>query len=578
LNKKILNDQARWALSYLKPYTAALSGIFVLFFSQSYAFSMLPMASTNFLFELLTPEKINQIYKYFGLALGLLVMNSLLAFVGGYFKEVINNAAIKHIRDDIFSHLMKLDIKYFTEHKTGTIVSIGISDVEELKNLFFQGIISFFTNLSLLCIIIVRLLFLNWILTLVSFTMMPLLFFLVRIIGNKIRSVSREYRKNIGSLTTNIHETLSGIEVVKAFANEKMEIEEFDKKTKRYSDTSSKLARHQKFLEPFTELVIYFIMMLIIGVGSIFIIRGQWELKRLTEYMMLLGIMNMPVRSIPRIIANFKVAAASVDRIKSLLDVEPEIVESVNPVVREIDGVIDFKDVRFSYDSQNDVLHSVSFHADKGDIVALVGPSGAGKTTIANLIPRFYDCREGAVLIDGFNIKDYAIRSLRTQVGIVSQNISLFNTTIRENIMYAKREAAEQEILEAAKKAYAYDFIMELPKQFDTNVGERGVKLSGGQKQRISIARTILMNPDILILDEATSALDSESERYIQLAISELMEGRTSVIIAHRLSTISHATKIIVMDKGIVVDIGSHDELIVRCALYQKIYNLQYFR
>jgi ABC-type multidrug transport system fused ATPase/permease subunit len=407
---------------------------------------------------------------------------------------------------------------------------------------------------------------------------MPLLFFLVRIIGKKIRSVGREYRKNIGSLTTHIHETLTGIEAVKAFANEEMEIGEFGKKTQRYKDSSSKLARHQKFLEPVSELLVYLIIMLIIGVGSIFIVRGKWELKMLTEYMMLLGFMSMPVRVLPRVIANFKVAAASMDRINSLLAIEPQIVESENPVIRKIDGVIEFKDVRFSYDYQKDVLHAVSFHADKGDIVALVGPSGAGKTTIANLIPRFYDCREGAVLIDGINIKDYGIRSLRTQVGIVSQNISLFNTTIRDNIMYAKREATEQEIFEAARKAYAYDFIMELPKQFETNVGEKGVKLSGGQKQRISIARTILMNPDILILDEATSALDSESEHYIQLAINELMAGRTSVIIAHRLSTISHATKIVVMNKGTIVDIGSHDELFARCALYKKIYNFQYFR
>jgi ABC-type multidrug transport system fused ATPase/permease subunit len=319
-------------------------------------------------------------------------------------------------------------------------------------------------------------------------------------------------------------------------------------------------------------------MMMLIGIGSLFIVRGEWEVKLLTEYLMLLGIMNMPVRNIPRVITNFKVAAASIDRIRNLLSIEPTVVERENPLERKIDGVIEFDHVWFAYDSKTMVLQDVSLHAEKGDVIALVGPSGAGKTTIANLIPRFYDCVQGEIRIDGIDVKDYSLKSLRTQVGIVAQNISLFNTSIRDNITYAKPNVTDEEIFEAARSAYAYDFIMDLPRGFDTNVGERGVKLSGGQKQRISIARTILMNPEILVLDEATSALDSESEHYIQLAINELMKGRTSVIIAHRLSTISHATKILVLEGGEVVDIGSHDELLERCSLYSKIYNLQYFR
>jgi subfamily B ATP-binding cassette protein MsbA len=316
----------------------------------------------------------------------------------------------------------------------------------------------------------------------------------------------------------------------------------------------------------------------LVGVGSIFIVRGEWEVKMLTEYLILLGILNAPIRSIPRGISNFKTASASIDRIRNILETEPEIVEVANPVSRRIDGEINFDNVSFSYNGDNEVLKDISFSVQKGEIIALVGPSGAGKTTIANLIPRFYDCKQGGVSIDGIDVKNYSLKSLRRQIGIVSQNISLFNTTIRENICYAKPDATDEEIFEAAKKAYAYDFIMELPKGFDTKVGERGIKLSGGQKQRISIARAVLMSPEILILDEATSALDSESEYYIQLALDELMENRTSVIIAHRLSTVNHANKILVVDKGEAVDIGTHDELIDRCGLYSKIYDLQYFR
>ena len=578
MKKSLLSDRLKWALSYLKSYTLGLFGVFILSFIQNYAFAMIPMAGTNFIFELLSPENLEKIYRYFTLAICLLVAKAIFSFLSGYLMEVITNSALKKIRDDIFSHLMLLDLNFFTERRTGNIVSISISDVEEIKLYFYKGITGFFSNIVLLIIILVRLFILNWLLTLISLTIIPLLFIVVRVIGKKIRMLSKEYREHLGGISTNLHETLTGIEVVKSFANEKREMQDFEVSTKKYRQSSTKLARLIQFLEPFTELVIYFIIMILIGVGSIFIVRGAWEAKMLTEYLMLLGILNMPIRSIPRGVSNFKVATGSVDRIMSLMAEKPSIIERENPVSKRLLGNIEFRNIWFSYDGKNDVLQDVSFRAERGDIIALVGPSGAGKTTIANLIPRFYDCRSGDILIDGLNIRDYSIKSLRTQVGTVSQSISLFNISIRDNIAYAKPDASDEEIIEAAKKAYAYDFITEFPKGFDTNVGERGVKLSGGQKQRISIARTILMNPEILILDEATSALDSESEYYIQLAINELMEGRTSVIIAHRLSTINHATKILVLDKGQVVDIGSHEELMERCSLYSKIYDLQYFR
>jgi len=578
VKRALINDRFKWAFSYLKPYTFGLIGVLTLTFVQNYAYSKLPTASTGFLFELLTPENISTIYKYFLLAVGLLVVKAIFSFVATYSSEVITNAALKRIRDDLFSHLMSLDLGFFSERKTGNIVSIAISDVEELKRNVYMGFSGFISNIILSIIILIRLSVLNWILTLASFIVIPVLFVIVKIIGNKIRAVSKIHRKNLGGISTNIHETITGIEVVKAFANEDRENEMFQKNTKRYKQTFLKLVRFRAFLEPFSELIVLVIIMGLLGLGSVFIIRGVWEVKMMTEYLMLLAILIGPIRRVPRVVSNFKVASASIDRIRDIITVKPRIVEVENPIAKKIEGNLVFKNIWFSYDSKNDVLEDVNFQVKRGDIVALVGPSGAGKTTIANLIPRFYDCLKGEILIDGINVKDYSLKSLRTQIGIVSQNISLFNTTIRENIIYAKPDATEDEIIEAAKKAYAYEFIMELPKGFDTNVGERGVKLSGGQKQRISIARTVLMNPEILILDEATSSLDSESEYYIQLAINELMEGRTSVIIAHRLSTINHATKIVVLEKGEVVDVGNHDELIKRCSLYSKIYELQYFR
>jgi len=491
--------------------------------------------------------------------------------------KIITHSAIKRIRDNYFYHLMILDIDFFTNNKTGNIISVGINDIEKIRLDFYQGIINFFSNIMMLIIILIKLYLLNWQLTLISFSIIPLLYWVVRVIGNKMRSVSRRLRENLADLSINLHETITGIEVVKSFAQEENELEQFKKNTKRYKKTFLRLSQLTNLFGPLNEMIVYLFGMVLVGIGSFFIIRGQWNVKGLTEYLMLLGIMMAPITRIPRFISNYKIATASIERIMKILSIAPKVKEKENAISGELDGKIEFKNVWFYYKPELYVLKDVSFNVEKGEVVALVGPSGAGKSTIVQLIPRFYDTVKGEVLIDNTNIQDYSLKSLRSQIGIVSQNVILFNISILDNIRYAKPDATEVEIVEAAKKAYAYDFIMELPKKFDTNVGEKGIRLSGGQKQRISIARTILMNPQILILDEATSSLDSESERYIQLAINELMKGRTSVIIAHRLSTITHAKKILVVDKGEIVAVGNHEDLIRTCELYKRIYNLQYF-
>jgi len=576
--KKILSKELRWALSFLRPYTWGLFGIFILTFGQNYAFALLPRVSTNFLFELISPERIHLIYRYLGMAVGIVVLKALLEFVNNFSKEIIINSTIKKIRDKYFTHLIALDIDFFTQNQTGNLIAIGINDVEEVKIWFYQQLIVFISGVMMLIIILVKLFIINWQLTLISLGVMPLLYWIIRIIGGKIRYVGRKLRKNLAGLSVNLHETLTGIEVVKASAAEEYENDKFQENTERYKKSHIKLSKLQNLLGPLDEMIIYLFAMGLLGIGSYFIIGGTWDIKGLTEYLMLLGIMSAPLIRIPNFIVKFKLVTASVERINYVLSTKPGIKEVENPLSRKVEGTIEFYKVWFSYNSSDDVLQDISLRVEKGEIIALVGPSGAGKTTIANLIPRFYDSSRGTILIDDINIREYNLKSLRSQIGIVSQSVILFNTTILENIKYAKREATEEEVIWAAKKAYAYDFIMELPNQFETNIGEKGVKLSGGQKQRIAIARTILMNPQILILDEATSALDSESERYIQLAINNLMEGRTSITIAHRLSTISHATKIFVIDKGRIIEVGTHEELLETCDLYKKIYNLQYFR
>ncbi len=578
MKKSVFSDELKWSVSYLKPYFLGLFGIFILVFGENYSMAMLPKVSTNFLFELITPEKIHLLLKYFYIAVGLIFARALFNFLERYSMRIITVTVTKKIRDNFFQQLLTLDIDFFTSNKTGNLITIGVNDVENIRIDFYQGIINFFSNIMMTIIILVKLFLLNWTLTLISLAMLPVLYLVVRIIGNKMRIISRKLRKSLSNVSINLHETLTGMEVVKSFAKEKEEYESFKDNTTNYKKTFLRLVRLEMIFSPINDVIIYMYGILLVGIGAIFIIRGTWDVKHLTEYLMLLGILSGPVIKIPRFISNYKIVTASIERVLNILKTEPRVQETENPVDKKIEGSMAFDNVFFSYDGENDVMNGIRFEVKKGDIIALVGPSGAGKSTIANLIPRFYDCDSGSVLVDGINVKEYRLASLRSQIGIVSQNVILFNTTITENIRYSKRDATEDEIVKAARQAYAYDFIMELPKKFETNVGEKGIRLSGGQKQRISIARTILMNPQILILDEATSSLDSESEHFIQLAINNLMKGRTSVIIAHRLSTIKHATRILVIDRGRIVDTGNHDELIKRCELYQRIYNLQYFR
>jgi subfamily B ATP-binding cassette protein MsbA len=578
LKKQFISDELKWAFSFLKPYVWALFGITVFTFGKNYAFALLPSVGTSFLFELITPENINLLYRYFFIALGLILIRAFFSFLAGYSIRIINHSAIKRIRDQFFTHLMTMDLKFFHENKTGDIIAIGINDIERVRLGFYQGLITFMSNIMMLIIIFTKLFLLNWKLSVASLAVVPLLYWIIRVVGGKMRKNSRKLRKNLSDLSVNLHETLTGIDVVKSFAQEEIEIEQFKKNTKRYKRTFLKLSLHQRLLGPLNEIIIYYIAMLLLGIGSYFILRNMWDVKQLMEYLLLLGLMTKPIKYIPSFIAKFKVVTASIERIHKVLLIKPKVIERANPISRKIDGKVEFKNVFFSYTPGVQVLQKVSFKVHKGETVALVGPSGAGKSTITNLIPRFYDTDQGEVLIDGNDVKDYSLKSLRSQIGLVLQEVTLFNTSILENIRYSRIDSSDEEIISAAKKAYAYDFIMEFTDKFETVVGEKGVKLSGGQKQRIAIARTILMDPRILIMDEATSSLDSESEQYIRKAVRNLMKGRTSIIIAHRLSTVSHAKKIVVIDKGIISDVGSHEELLDHCELYKKIYELQYFR
>ncbi len=486
---------------------------------------------------------------------------------------------VKDIRDRLYKHIQGLSLGYFHKEQSGSISSIIINDVEQLQGalgIAFQKLfvepINILTFATLLFII-------SWKLALIAIIIIPLAGIAVITIGKSIRRKSRRTQKKIAEIMQILSETLSSIRIVKAFVNEKEEIKKFSKETTNYLTLHLKRARLDLIAAPITESfgVIIGVILLLYGGNEVILQRGLIAEDFIRFILILFSILG-PIKQLSNVNLRIQTGAASAERIFNLLDTEPQIVEAKDPIdLGRFKDSLEFKDVHFQYiEGSGPVLDKVSFIINKGEVVALVGPSGAGKSTIADLIPRFYDVSSGAVLLDGNNIKDASLNSLRNNMGIVTQEVILFNDTIRNNIAYAQPDQTDNAIREAAKAANALEFIDKTADGFDTVVGERGVKLSGGQKQRIAIARALLKNPSILILDEATSALDTESEKKVQKAIESLMKDRTALVIAHRLSTVQNADKIIVIDKGNIVEVGSHQDLYEKNGLYRRLYDIQF--
>lgn len=486
---------------------------------------------------------------------------------------------VKDIRDRLYVHIQGLSLSYFHKEKTGSITSTIINDVEQLQgslSVAFQKLfvepINILTFATLLFII-------SWKLALIAIIIIPLAGIAIIAIGKSIRRKSRRTQKKISHIMQILSETLGSIRIVKAFVNEKEEIKKFSKETLNYLNLHLKRARLDLIAAPITESfgVVIGVILLWYGGSEVILEKGLIPEDFIRFILILFAILG-PIKQMSNVNLKIQAGAASAERIFTLLDTEPQIVEVKNPInIVEFKDSLKFSNVYFEYlKGSGPVLENVNFEINKGEVVALVGPSGSGKSTIADLIPRFYDVSSGEITIDGANIKNTSLSSLRSNMGIVTQEVILFNDTIKNNISYAQPDKSENVIKEAARAANALEFIEKTPEGFDTIVGERGVKLSGGQKQRIAIARALLKNPSILILDEATSALDTESEKRVQTAIESLMKDRTALVIAHRLSTVQNADKIIVIDKGKVAEIGSHESLFEKNGIYRRLYDLQF--
>ena len=486
---------------------------------------------------------------------------------------------VKDIRDRLYIHIQGLSLGYFHKEKTGSITSTIINDVEQLQgslSIAFQKLfvepINILTFSTLLFII-------SWKLALIAIIIIPLAGIAIIIIGKSIRRKSRRTQKKISHIMQILSETLGSIRIVKAFVNEKEEIRKFSKETANYLNLHLKRARLDLIAAPITESfgVVIGVILLWYGGSEVILAKGLIPEDFIRFILILFAILG-PIKQMSNVNIKIQAGAASAERIFRLLDTEPQIIEIKNPIkISKFKNSLEFKNVHFEYfEGSGPVLENVSFKINKGEVVALVGPSGSGKSTIADLIPRFYDVTKGEIILDGNDIKNTSLSSLRNNMGIVTQEVILFNDTIKNNISYAQPEKSENLVIEAARAANALEFIENTSDGFDTIVGERGVKLSGGQKQRIAIARALLKNPSILILDEATSALDTESEKKVQMAIDSLMKDRTALIIAHRLSTVQNADKIIVIEKGKVAEIGSHESLFEKNGIYRRLYDLQF--
>ena len=502
-------------------------------------------------------------------------------YIKNYLLRIVELSLVRDIRNKLYAHIQSLSLGYFNRQKTGNITSIVINDVEHLQialgatfqKLFVEPI-NVITFVSLLFII-------SWKLALIALIIIPLAGIAVIGIGKSIRRKSRRTQKKVADIMQILSETLSSIRIVKAFANEKNEVSKFSRESKNYFKLLLRRGRLDLLAGPITESfgVVIGVILLWYGGTEVLMQRGLNPEDFIRFILILFSILG-PIKQMGNVNLRIQTGYASAERIFSLLDTPKDIIEHSNPVqLKSFKKHIEFKNLSFEYEeSEGLVLSNINFKINKGEVVAIVGPSGAGKSTIADLIPRFYDPKDGEILIDQENIKKLSLASLRKNMGIVTQDVILFNDTIKNNIAYAQPKATMESIINACKAANALEFIEEIPEGFEAIIGERGVKLSGGQKQRIAIARALLKNPPILILDEATSSLDTESEKKVQTAIEALLKDRTALIIAHRLSTVQTANKIITIEKGRISEIGTHDELYSNDGLYRKLYDIQFLK
>jgi ATP-binding cassette, subfamily B, multidrug efflux pump len=567
----------RRAYGYIRPYTR----LAVLVYATALLIASLSIAIPQFIRWIvdrgIAEGDLALLAQAAAALLGLTLLRGVLTFFQGQWTEIASQGVAYDVRNAIDRRLMALSFSYHDQAESGQLLSRALQDVEYIRFLTGRASLRIFEAVVLFVGTAGVLLWMNWRLALLAMLTLPLITLVGLRFGSRYRPLSLAIQQQLGVLTTQLEQNLRGARVVKAFAQEPAEIERFDAENEGWFGLAARQARLDSLNSPLMDFIANVGLVAVVWYGGALAIRGEVTLGELIAFTTYLGQLADPVRRLGLIIPAVAMASSSAERIFAILDTPPAVASP--PAAAPVDGVrgeVAFEDVAFAYDGSGRVLEDLNFAARPGQIIALLGATGSGKSTVINLIPRLYDPVAGRVTLDGRDLRELPLEALRSHVGIVLQETSLFARTVRENIAYGRPEASEEEIVAAAKAAQAHDFIVEqLPDGYDTVIGEQGTTLSGGQKQRLAIARALLTDPRILILDDATASVDVETERRIQQALDTLMEGRTTFVIAHRLSTVRRADLILLLDRGRIVARGTHDELMTQSALYREVYERQ---
>ncbi len=569
-------------IAYYKPHTVLLTLDMAASLLISFIGMLYPVV-TNYMLNDLIPHieedyqgVIRKIFIAGAIVLGCYVMRMLLRYFVQYYGHIIGVRMQAHMRSDMFAHLQKLPFSFYDEHETGKIMSRMTSDLQEVSELAHHGPENLLISGVMIVLSFSYLLSIHVLLTLIIFACVPFLVLVSAVLRKKMRDAFTERRRGLAEINAALESSISGIRVTKAFSGEKTERAKFEKGNEVFVEASKKsYSAMGKFFSPTSFITDVFNVIIIIA-GGIFLYRGQITFGDYSTFIVSVNLFVSPVTTLVNFSEQFQNGITGFRRFAEVMDVSPET-DAVGALpLTAVEGNVAFSNVSFSYEGSKEVLCDVSFSVAKGEKIALVGASGGGKTTICHLLPAFYPLEKGSITIDGKDIRDITKDSLRRCLGIVQQDVFLFGGTIYENILYGRPDATREEVEAAAKLANLDEYIRTLPNGYDTEIGERGVKLSGGQKQRVSIARVFLKNPAILILDEATSALDNTTEMLIQQSLDKLCRGRTTFVVAHRLSTVKSADRIAVVDKGRIVEMGTHEALLSQNGIYAHLYRLQF--
>jgi ATP-binding cassette subfamily B protein len=567
--------------SYYKPYLTLFISILVCAFIVSAVTLVFPLLVRYITKDVLTGDlstALSKVYWIGGLMLVLVVIQNIGNFFVDYKGHEVGARMESDMRSELFEHMQKLSFSFYDKEKTGQLMSRITNDLLLLSELYHHGPEDYVKYLVRFIGAFFILFFINAPLTIAVFCFLPFLGVFVLYFNKKLNKALRRNKERIGDVNAQVEDSLSGIRVVKSFANEFVEIEKFNRENNRFLDSRKKTYKAEAYFFNGVETFIQLITITVVIFGSTLIAGNTLDLADLITFLLYISFMIEPIQRLTHMSMQFQEGITGFQRFMEIMNLKPAIENKPNAItLNDVHGEIEFKQATFRYEDHLDnVLVNLSLRVQPGEYVALVGPSGAGKTTLCSLIPRFYDVTDGDVLLDGINVRDIDLQSLRKTIGVVQQDVYLFTGTVKENIRYGNPAANDEDIIAAAKHANAHDFIMSLPNGYNSEIGQRGVKLSGGQKQRLSIARVFLKNPPILIFDEATSALDNESESIVKESLESLAKGRTTIVIAHRLSTIRNAERIIVLTEGGIVEQGTHRALLARDGAYAHLYSKQF--